>query len=883
MNRKSIFCFVLLAISLLSFFILDNILISSIGEDEYLNITVPSSVNIIFNEDETETKSPFYVDNKSLLSIIINNINMTSHNEWNIVPTNHTFKKNEKALSLALGGNSLLTGDNPVLINIPKNKRTDITIDISRGIFTSNISNEQALSMSINYEFNNRNFTASFDEDGGNIVDDIIQMNGTKFEFPSTQKDYYTFIGYKNATDTSDTKIYKAGEVFTMPIGNISFKAQWKKNTVQIMYHANGGTRYGNDGTPIDTPDPLTGEIYDFDFTTDSSGLASFYENGTEKGALLMKRTGYHYPEVEKEWILNSPESRIYQNGKGATKIQDIALLVGKNDELKIRDIKIDLYANWIIDTYRNEIDYILKGFKEGDANNSHTKSELRVKTDKTFTQNYNDSIIVDDHFMKDYQMPIPNGFESYPVIGICDIIEGCAIYPINSKINQPAAKISFIYYFTPIEYNITYNLNGGTLPSGQSNPSKYTILYGFDFVNPQKEGYTFDGWYIDGVKVTGINPGKDAKTNMDTYANIIKELSSRTTGDKIVEARWTPIEYSINYINTFNGENKSATQDKWGYAIGELSEKTRTYTIENDIILPTVKNAIGKNFLGWYDNPSFTGSPITSIQKGSTGDKTFYAKYAYDNFNLIFDLNGGTIDGLSGSKTYTGEYDEIFSFKEAKPIKAGYTFKGWGIENAIPHSYANSSVSIVNKSSDNPSPYNEEYRILTTPEYEPNRVGLFYVPRAVSRGETVIISFYAKIPQGIQIELKFNYPVYNALHWLNESKNIGTGEWEQYQIKITPRDSISEIIGNTGFFRACTSEPITLYLSGYEMYTINENARFRYGGFRGSDETYKALWTPTAYTSNNKDNGKVKNLNEKSSIHTRHNQGLKFQKNSYS
>jgi hypothetical protein len=66
-------------------------------------------------------------------------------------------------------------------------------------------------------------------------------------------------------------------------------------------------------------------------------------------------------------------------------------------------------------------------------------------------------------------------------------------------------------------------------------------------------------------------------------------------------------------------------------------------------------------------------------------------------------------------------------------------------------------------------------------------------------------------------------------------------------------------------------------------MYTINENARFRYGGFRGSDETYKALWTPTAYTSNNKDNGKVKNLNEKSSIHTRHNQGLKFQKNSYS
>ena len=31
--------------------------------------------------------------------------------------------------------------------------------------------------------------------------------------------------------------------------------------------------------------------------------------------------------------------------------------------------------------------------------------------------------------------------------------------------------------------------------------------------------------------------------------------------------------------------------------------------------------------FDGWYDNSSFTGSKIEKIEKGTTGDKTFYSK----------------------------------------------------------------------------------------------------------------------------------------------------------------------------------------------------------------------------------------------------------------
>lgn len=51
-------------------------------------------------------------------------------------------------------------------------------------------------------------------------------------------------------------------------------------------------------------------------------------------------------------------------------------------------------------------------------------------------------------------------------------------------------------------------------------------------------------------------------------------------------------------------------------------------YTIKSpDITLPTPSLA-GSEFLGWYESADFAGDPVTAIASGSTGDKTFYAKW---------------------------------------------------------------------------------------------------------------------------------------------------------------------------------------------------------------------------------------------------------------
>ncbi|GHT66427.1 hypothetical protein FACS189452_02280 [Bacteroidia bacterium] len=52
------------------------------------------------------------------------------------------------------------------------------------------------------------------------------------------------------------------------------------------------------------------------------------------------------------------------------------------------------------------------------------------------------------------------------------------------------------------------------------------------------------------------------------------------------------------------------------------------TYTIESAAVTLPTPTRTGYTFDGWYDNAGFTGSAVTSIAAGSTGDKAFYAKW---------------------------------------------------------------------------------------------------------------------------------------------------------------------------------------------------------------------------------------------------------------
>ena len=83
-------------------------------------------------------------------------------------------------------------------------------------------------------------------------------------------------------------------------------------------------------------------------------------------------------------------------------------------------------------------------------------------------------------------------------------------------------------------------------------------------------------------------------------------------TGNKTLYAKWSKNTYKITYkLNS----GKNSTKNPKTYTV-----TTKTITLKN----PTRK---GYTFQGWYSDAKFK-TKVTKIAKGSTGNKTLYAKW---------------------------------------------------------------------------------------------------------------------------------------------------------------------------------------------------------------------------------------------------------------
>ena len=100
---------------------------------------------------------------------------------------------------------------------------------------------------------------------------------------------------------------------------------------------------------------------------------------------------------------------------------------------------------------------------------------------------------------------------------------------------NSTSAKtITFTY--TPIDYSITYTLNGSTVTS---NPTSYNIeTTTFTLNNPTKTGYTFTGW-TDDNGVTSMN--------MSVFQG--------ATGNLSFTANWVVHKLTVNYYSNYATE----------------------------------------------------------------------------------------------------------------------------------------------------------------------------------------------------------------------------------------------------------------------------------------------------------------------------------------
>lgn len=100
-------------------------------------------------------------------------------------------------------------------------------------------------------------------------------------------------------------------------------------------------------------------------------------------------------------------------------------------------------------------------------------------------------------------------------------------------------------------------------------------------------------------------------------------------------------------------------------------------YSEENPVVLPKPTRD-HYWFEGWYEDPSFSGEPVTTTQ-GSSGDKTYYGKWKPKKYTITY--NTGTDDIVIPNGSYDVENPVILPV----PEREGYDFEGWYEDPSFP------------------------------------------------------------------------------------------------------------------------------------------------------------------------------------------------------
>lgn len=162
--------------------------------------------------------------------------------------------------------------------------------------------------------------------------------------------------------------------------------------------------------------------------------------------------------------------------------------------------------------------------------------------------------------------------------------------------------------------YSVSFNPAGGSCTTTEKT---YTYDSSATLPTPQRDAYTFAGWYNGSQKISS-----------GTW---------KTASNVTLVAKWTPTTYKITYnLGEVPASNTNKTQ----------------FTVESNTITLSNLSYNYCTFEGWYSDSNFTNK-VTEIPKGTWKNITLYAKWDIQTFTIEYDWNGGN-EVASAKKTYT-------------------------------------------------------------------------------------------------------------------------------------------------------------------------------------------------------------------------------------
>lgn len=224
-----------------------------------------------------------------------------------------------------------------------------------------------------------------------------------------------------------------------------------------------------------------------------------------------------------------------------------------------------------------------------------------------------------------------------------------------NSSIVKITANQTLYAHWTPREFTITFDTNGGE-GTANSIVVKYNETYG-NLPTVTRNGYDFNGWYTS----------KTAGENI-TNSSIVKITENQT-----LYAQWKAKESKITYTVTYNPNGGSLG------SVPSTQEKEHDVTLTLTSYKPTRD---GYTFQGWGTSSSTT---TVSYQAGAsyTGNAniSLFAIWKSTTYTVSYNLNGAA--SPTSISNQTKNHNVSLKLTTTKAIKPRHTFKGWATTKA--------------------------------------------------------------------------------------------------------------------------------------------------------------------------------------------------------
>ena len=537
-----------------------------------------------------------------------------------------------------------------------------------------------------------------FESTGGTPVDtQYIPYNTTATEPEAPHKDGYVFSGWY--TNKACTLLY---DFSTPVIKDITLYAKWTArvpNQYYVTFRSNGGTSVGSqrvkEGNKAIEPTAPTRTGYTFDGWYSDSALTVRYDFDTAVNADITLYAKWNINKYVVSFVTNCNDTVDSQTVDYMSTVTEPAVPQNYGYTFKgwytesgfvtkynfATPVKGDmtLYAKWELNKY--EIEFNTDGGTAIDKQTIDHGSKLSKpadpeKTGYTFGGWYSDSAYNNAY---DFESEVVSELVLYAKWIInkytveFDSVYGSIvpeqIVEYGSKATEPQTPVregyDFKGWYTNSSYTNLYDFDKAvesdlklyakwtikeftiTFDMQDGNTTSQKVDYGTVITKPQtpeKEGYTFAGWYTD----SGCTEEYD--------------FGTAVTSEFTLYAKWNVNEYTVAF-DSKGGSTISAQKVNHGNVITE----------------PEAPEKSGFIFGGWY-----TDSECTEKYDFATPVKTsftLYAKWTIKEFTITFDMQ----DGNTASQTV--DYGTVIT-KPETPEKEGYTFAGWYTDSGCTEEY---------------------------------------------------------------------------------------------------------------------------------------------------------------------------------------------------